>query len=194
MPSKEARSAATKEDVIAAARPVFARDGFAKAALSEIVSAAGVTTGAIYHHFGDKQGLFIAVAESVEQEILYEVRKAATRANSNWDVLEASLIRSVEICAHPDIQRIVFRDAPTVVGMREWREIEIKYSFGLLKELLQNLISENQLKSKNIDLLAQVYLGALIEAAHVVASSKAKKQTLAEAKHLLLSMIRSWRR
>ena len=62
-------TAETLAALVRAARNQFARKGFENASLQEIATAARVTTGAIYHHFEDKKGLFIAVAEQIEQEL-----------------------------------------------------------------------------------------------------------------------------
>src|SRR5580693_7195083 len=63
------RSAETREALIAAARPLFAVHGYADVALETIVRTAGVTRGALYHHFADKTELFAAVFEEVDGEV-----------------------------------------------------------------------------------------------------------------------------
>lgn len=189
--TKAEKSARTKDRIIAAARYVFARDGYAVAALSDIITEAGVTTGAVYHHFGDKKGLFQAVAESLEQEILDEVSNRILKAESTWDVFESGVVETLEICARPDIQRIVFREAPTVIGFREWRDIEIKYAFGIMRATVQDLAKNGHLNTNAPDMTAQIILGALMEAAHSVSEAKNKKAALIDAKATVTIMLRA---
>ncbi|MCH7600207.1 MAG: TetR/AcrR family transcriptional regulator [Myxococcales bacterium] len=183
------KSAGTRKEIIDAARQIFARDGFAAASLAEIVDRAGVTTGAVYHHFGGKKNLFIAVAEHLEQSILDEVAANMPVSGSPWEMLEAAVLNTLEICARPDIQRIVFHDAPTVVGLAEWREIEIKYSFGLMRKTLALLEEEGVIDAPNTDLTAQILLGAIMEAAHGIALADDKAMTLCHGKATIRKML-----
>lgn len=183
------RRAGTQKRIISVAKKVFARDGYAKASLAEIVDKANVTTGAIYHHFNGKKGLFIAVAEHLEQAILDEVATATQTSKSPWDTFESSILNTLEVCARPDIQQIVFRDAPTVVGVKEWREIEIKYAFGLMRTTIALLAEEGIINAPNPDLLAQVLLGAIMEAAHSVARADDKTLTLKQAKTTIRTIL-----
>ncbi len=187
--TKAEKSAGTRKQIIDAARQVFARDGFAGASLAEIVARADVTTGAVYHHFGGKKDLFIAVAEHLEQSILDEVAANAPASGSPWEVLEAGVLSTLGICARPDIQRIVFRDAPTVVGLAEWREIEIKYGFGLMRQTLALLEEEGVIDAPNTDLTAQILLGAIVEAAHGVALADDKAKALHQGKATVRKML-----
>ena len=193
MATKADRSEATKSLIIEVARKVFARDGYASAALAEIVTEANVTTGAVYHHFGGKKGLFIAVAEHLEQLILDEVAERAPAASSPWEAFENGLLGTLEICARPDIQRIVFRDAPNVVGLAEWREIEIKYAFGLMRNSIQALSSSGMIDAADPDLTAQILLGAIIEAAHGIALSDDPDKALRDGRSVITKIARAFK-
>lgn len=193
MAPKTTKSANTRARIIATAQRIFAKQGFATASLDEIVSKSKVTTGAVYYHFGDKKGLFQAVAEHLEQTILDEILRLTPPDDSPWQTLENSVIVALEVCARPDVQRIVFTDAPTVIGLREWHDIEMKYAYGLFEQILSGMADEGQLLTGNAGLTAQVLLGTIIEAAHAVAAAKEKKTALLEAKTIVLSMLRSIR-
>ncbi|NOX83840.1 MAG: TetR/AcrR family transcriptional regulator [Alphaproteobacteria bacterium] len=202
MASKAEKSAATRSHIIAVARRIFACKGFSGASLSEIVSHAKVTTGAVYHHFSDKKGLFRAVAESVEQEILNAVIERIGKSKetqsgiegNEFTAFEKGVEFTLEVCAQPGIQRIVFHDAPAVIGQREWREVEMKYAFGLMQNMLASLSANGIIKNKNTEMLAQIILGAIIEAAHAVALSGNQKEALSEAKSIVLTMLGSLKR
>lgn len=163
---------ATRQLILQKARPIFAARGFNDAQLAEIVDAAGVTTGAIYHHFGDKKGLFVAVAEGVEQEILDGVLAAASLEADPWVAFRTGIIATLEICAREDVRRIVFVDAPTVVGPASWREIEMRYAFGAMYSSLTTLMEIGLVKMGDVELIASVLLGALMEAAGAVARAE----------------------
>lgn len=185
------KSEATQNRIIEIARSVFAREGFAGASLSEIVASANVTTGAVYHHFGGKKGLFVAVAEHVEREILDQVSQSSGEDVSPWDALENGLLATLEICAKPDIQRIVFRDAPNVVGAAEWREIEMKYAFGLMSQSLHAIAANGLIDATDPDLIAQILLGAIMEAAHGIAVSDQPETALRVGSDAIKSMARA---
>ncbi|MCR9241115.1 MAG: TetR/AcrR family transcriptional regulator [Rhodobiaceae bacterium] len=190
MPTKVEQSTRTRTRIISAAQMVFTRDGYAKASLADIVKKAKVTTGAIYHHFGGKKDLFTAVAEHLEQVILNEVTSTTPHGTTGWDALEWGALKTLEISIRPEIQRIVFREAPTVVGLTEWRAIEAKYAFGLMMQTLGSLPHKST-NETTPEVTAQILLGAVTEAAHAVALSDKPDQALTEAKATLTVMIRA---
>ncbi len=191
MATKAEKSNQTRSTVIEEARKIFARDGYAKASLSEIVRNAKVTTGAIYHHYGDKKGLFTAVAEHLEQEILAIIADRISTISSDWERLEKGVYYTLDVCSRPDIQRIVFQDAPTVVGPHEWREIEMKYSFGIMMQNIQSLSEQGKISGGSPELVAQILLGTIIEAAHAVALAEDKELALSQARETVLTMLRA---
>lgn len=190
---RDTNAEATRALIIGKARKVFAKNGFADAGLSEIVTAAGVTTGAVYHHFGDKKGLFLAVAETVEGDILKSVMLAAATKSGSWEQLLAAVDATLEICAEPDVQRIIFIDAPTVIGPAAWREIELKYAFGGMLQALRGLIDEGVVRSGSADVLASILLGALIEAARAVARARDKHAAMVDARATVAQLFASLR-
>ena len=190
---RDANAEATRALIIGKARKVFARKGFADAGLTEIVTAAKVTTGAVYHHFGDKKGLFLAVAETVEGDILKGVMLAAATKSGSWEQLLAAVDATLEICAEPDVQRIVFIDAPTVIGPAAWREIELKYAFGGMVQALRGLIEEGVIRPGSADVLASILLGALIEAARAVARARDKRAAMVDARATVARLFASLR-
>jgi len=196
MATQSERKEATRASIIKAARAIFARDGFAKAPLAEIVEKSGVTTGAVYHHFKDKKGLFLAVAEHIEQEIVSESSAASAATADDWEQFEQTIMNSLEICARPDIQRIVFREAPTIIGPYEWRKIELKYGFGLMQAAISTFTAQGVIESPNPDLTAQILLGALMEAAHFAAMAKPKdrQNILEDGQQTVLEMLRALKR
>lgn len=189
MPTKAEQSTTTRNRIIAAAQAIYTKDGYADASLADIVKRAKVTTGAIYHHFGGKKELFTAVAEHLEQVILDEVTNTIPPEISGWEALEWGALKTLEISMRPEVQRIVFREAPAVVGLNEWRAIEAKYAFGMMMQTLAALPQQKTVRTPEVT--AQILLGAITEAAHAVALSDTPETALIEAKNTLTVMLRA---
>jgi AcrR family transcriptional regulator len=165
------RAADTRESLIAAARALFAEHGFADVALETIVRAAGVTRGALYHHFPDKTELFAAVFEQVEAEVAARMGEAIASANQT-DPIEVMRLGAgfwLDACADPEIQRIVLVDAPAVLGWTRWTEIGNRYNTGLVRALLTNAIETGRIPPQPVEATALTMLGAMREATLYVA-------------------------
>src|SRR3954465_3492322 len=114
------RSDATRAALIAAARRLFAQRGYAGVGTEEIVRAAGVTRGALYHQFADKRELFAAVFEETEAELIAEAARRAPDAKGPVEALRSGFLGWLDACSEPGTQRIVLVDAPAVLGWEEW--------------------------------------------------------------------------
>jgi AcrR family transcriptional regulator len=168
------RAAETREALIASARPLFAAAGFADVALETIVRAAGVTRGALYHHFADKTELFAAVFERVEAEVATQMGEAIAAANET-DPVEVMRLGAgfwLDACSNPEIQRIVLVDAPAVLGWARWTEIGNRYNTGLVRELLANAVETGRIPQQPIEATALTMLGAIREATLYVARAE----------------------
>src|SRR5690348_5361733 len=159
------RAADTREALIAAARPLFAQRGFADVALETIVRAAGVTRGALYHHFADKTELFAAVFERVEGEVAARLTEAMVSANEA-DPVEVMRLGAnfwLDACSDPEIQRITLVDAPAVLGLARWTEIGERYNTGLVRDLLTNAIETGRIPAQPVEATALTMMGAMRE-------------------------------
>lgn len=181
----------TRAVIVQAARQEFAMSGFGDAQLSRIVEAAGVTTGAIYHHFGDKRGLFIATAHVVEKELLETVLEVSAKKRDSWEQVSAGLMAVLDMAVREDVRRIVFVDAPTVIGPAAWREIEVQYSFGVMLKALTALKEEGRLMASDTRVTAQILLGAIAEAANAVAQSDDSAGALIDARRTLGALLQA---
>jgi AcrR family transcriptional regulator len=167
---KEQNFDATRAALMAVARKHFARDGYSDAEIAAIAADARVTTGAVYHHFANKKGLFIAVAEDLEAEILRTA--ASVTGDDAWQRLIRGFEKLIDLCAAPAVQRIVFVEAPQVVGPEAWRKIELQYAFGTLRNVLTALQDAGIIKPYPIDLIARTLLALLHETSAELARSK----------------------
>ncbi len=167
---REMNVEATRAALLAVARAHFSRDGYAGAEIGRIAADARLTTGAVYHHFSSKKGLFQAVAEELEGEIL--TAAAAVEADDPWQRVRAGLARLIDVCAQPEVQRIIFVEAPQVLGPEVWREIELRYAYGAVRGVLGVLMEFGTITPYPIDLVARTLLAVLREASAEVAHSR----------------------
>jgi AcrR family transcriptional regulator len=176
------RSEATRAALMAAARPLFAQRGFAGVGTEEIVRAAGVTRGALYHQFRDKQELFAAVFEQLEAELAQRVAAAGAAAGTSDPLaaLRAGTDAWLDACTEPEVQRIVLLDAPAVLGSERSREIGLSYHLGLVEIALQAAIDAGKLTPQPVRGLAHVLIGAVDEAALYVATADDQAAARAE--------------
>ncbi|MER8855305.1 TetR/AcrR family transcriptional regulator [Mesorhizobium australicum] len=108
--------AETRAKLIAAARQAFGTIGYAEASMDDFTASAGLTRGALYHHFGDKKGLLEAVIAEIDAEMAGRVNEVASRAPTRWQHFVDECTTYIEMALEPEIQRIMFRDGPAVLG------------------------------------------------------------------------------
>ena len=167
---REENVAATRLALVAVARRHFARKGYNETDITDIAKDARLTTGAIYHHFKNKLALFQAVAEELESEILAASRSVAV--SDPWEALHAAFEKLVDLCARPDVQRIIFIEAPQVIGPAAWREIEMRYAFGAMRVTLDTLRAADRIKPYSTEYIACTLLALLRESSAEVARTK----------------------
>lgn len=191
--SQAERSAETREALISAARPLFAAHGFAEVALETIVRAAGVTRGALYHHFADKTELFATVFEQVEGEVAARMGEAIAAAGET-DAIEVMRLGAafwLDACSDPEIQRIALVDAPAVLGWTRWTEIGNRYNIGLVRELLSGAVESGRIPPQPIEATALTMLGAMREATLYVARAEDHDTARREAGAVIDRLIRA---
>ncbi|MEK6277899.1 MAG: helix-turn-helix domain-containing protein [Actinomycetota bacterium] len=173
---KAEQSEATRSALIAAARRLFGARGYAAVGTEEIVRAAGVTRGALYHHFGGKRDLLEAVYEQVEGELTQRIAEGALAGSNPTEAMRAGAEMFLDACLEPEVQRIVLLDAPAVLGWDRWREIAAAHGLGLIEASLRAAIDAGQIEPQPIKPLAHILMGALDEAAMLVARADDPKQ------------------
>jgi AcrR family transcriptional regulator len=196
MSSRQAqRSETTRRELMSVARALYTEKGFASATLDDVAERAGVTKGALYHHFKDKKELFRAVFEELEREMCDEIIAAAATAPAG-DVLE-QMRRGVDAflsaAADPAKQRICLIDGPSVLGWETWREIDEQYGYGLTKGIIEAAMDAGVLVRRPVEPLAHIMLSALSEAAIQIARADDAKKATEEMSSALWAMIESLR-
>jgi AcrR family transcriptional regulator len=170
--AKAAQSEATRAKLVRAGRRLFGKRGFADVGTEEIVRAAGVTRGALYHQFADKRELFAAVFEDTEAELIAEAARGAAATDDPVEALRGGFTAWLEACSRPAVQRIVLVDAPAVLGWEEWREIGERHGLGVTMAGLRAGMDAGALAPQPLRPLAHVMVGALDEAALYVARAE----------------------
>ena len=163
---------ATRAQLVRAARGLFATRGYANVGTEEIVRAAGVTRGALYHHFSGKADLFRAVVEEVDRDLMARLASVAADANDPIDAMRRGAAAFLDACLDDEVQRITLIDAPAVLGWAQWREIGAQYGVGLVEAVLGAAMEAGQIERQPVRPLAHVLVGALDEAALMVARAE----------------------
>lgn len=174
---RKARGAATRERLLAAARPLFGERGYEATSIEAVLEASGVARGALYHHFQGKAELFDAVLAEMLIEIAERTAAAAAGSSDPLEGLRAGSHAWLLMALDPAIQRIALLDPTTAVGWARWRELDQAHSLGGLRATLVRLADEGRVPRDQAELLAHILLAALNEAALFVAY--AEDQTVA---------------
>lgn len=163
MPRRSAMDAArTRQGIAAAARAAFAMDGYAGASTARIARDAGVSEGALFHHFQTKAALFREVFVALEGELDAHVR-AASREGAPMEAFLAGCRASVQFGARPDYQRVVLVDGPTVLGDAEWRKVDAQLGLATVARGLRNLAGRDNLSAEAARPLSVLVMGAVNE-------------------------------
>ena len=163
--TRRAQREATEAALIAEARQRFATEGYASVRLSDVVDALGLTKGALYHQFSGKKDLFLAVLRQVQQEVADRVQAAAQPCADPWKELVAGCEAFLASYSNPETRQIMLIDAPTVLGWREWKEMDGACSERLLTEVLTSLVEDGTLVPRPVEPVVHLLSGAMNEAA-----------------------------
>ena len=162
----------TRAALLAAARELFAGKGFAATSTEEIVRTAAVTRGALYHHFTDKEAIFRAVFEEVEAEVCQAVIAAAAKGRDPVDRVVRGTRAYLELCTEPAVRRITLQEGPAVLGWETWHEIDSAYFFGILAAGVDEAMRAGQLVRQPLEPLTHLLVGAITQAALVLARAE----------------------
>ena len=167
---KIAQGEATRADLLAAGRRLFGQQGYPDTSLDDIVAAAGVTKGALYHHFGSKAELFRAVFEQVSHEISDQV-VAVFNEPDHFQALNGGCQLLIDAQLDPAVRRIVLHDARSVLDWDSLRAIETRYSAVGIRGALRKAMQGGAIEREPLRPLALLLTGALNEACFYVADA-----------------------
>ena len=190
---KAARSEATRAQLIDVATRLFAERGYASVGTQEIVRRAGVTRGALYHHFTDKRDLFLAVFERLDGELVTGIAARVGGVTDPWEAMLAGMRAFLDACTDPTVIRISLVDAPAVLGWREWRDISASHGLGLVAAALQAAMEAGVLTRRPVLPLAHLLLAAMTEAGLMVATAADPAAARAEVEAPLIAVLEGLR-
>lgn len=177
----------TRNRLLQSARRSFGADGYAATVMDELTAAAGVTRGALYHHFGDKKGLLLAVAQALDAEIEAGLTRAEREAADPWQGFKRRCRAYLQAVTQPEAQRILLRDAPAALGAAYVQAGQLQ-CVSAIAERLRALMDAGLIRHANPQALARLINGALLEGACWVSGAEqpeALAQTLDALETLL---------
>jgi AcrR family transcriptional regulator len=187
-------SESTKQALVDSAVDLFTRNGYAATSLDAIVKRSRVTKGALYHHFSGKQALFEAAFNQVETRAMERLTKATDGDDSPWERALGGVQEYIQVCLDPTYQRLVIREAPVVMGLERWREAEERFSFGIVRDVLEQLIDAGEINEVPVEVTARMMFAALSAGANIIAEAADPKKASAEVFTALINMIEGVRR
>lgn len=183
------RTASTKAALLGAARRLFAEQGYAATGREQIVEAAGVTRGALHHHYGGKEQLFRAVYEELEHEIMTKIATAAAGGTTPTQQLRLGTLAYLDAAMDPAVQRVCLIDGTSVLGWEVRAEISGNLALGMVQEVLQAAMDAGEIDAQPVEPLAHVLLAALHEAVLLVARSDDQAAARADVGEIMERML-----
>jgi len=180
MVSQAERRAGTVRGIEDAARKLFAVHGFTETTIDDIAARAGVAKGAVYHHFSSKEEIFTRVLESIQAELsAAQIPAPSAKPRDPLDMISAGVLRYLLAISEPGIKRILLIDGPAVLGWQKWREMDARY-FGALTRAALAMALGDAVPPREVEPLAHLLMGAIMEAALVCATAEHPKKLAKE--------------
>jgi AcrR family transcriptional regulator len=184
--------AQTRKALSAAGRLLFGRHCFAATSVEDLAEEARVTTGALYHHFPSKTALFESVFEDVHHDLLEASARAAEGAPDNVEFLSRAFESFLDAVLEPDVQRIVITDAPAVLGLARFTELDERYAYAEIVSVIEAAVTAGELRVDDPETLTRLLLGALTRGGMLIANSEqppVTRDAVAKAMRFLLGSL-----
>lgn len=178
----------TRAALLATAHAVFTAQGYADASMDDLTAQAGLTRGALYHHFGDKKGLLQAVVAQLDAAMDARLQTISATAADPRDGFRSRCHAYLQMALEPDIQRIVLRDARAVLGGAS-PEAQ-RHCVASMQGLIENLMRLGVVADANPQALASLIYGSLAEAAFWIAEAPEATERLSQAQAALDLLLR----
>lgn len=179
---RAAQGRATRSQLIEVATRLFAEHGYEGTSIEAVLSAAGVSRGALYHHFAGKEALFEAVISAVSDRVTAELAGAIRDRADPVDAMRTAALAWVSLAGDPVIQRIVLVDAPSVLGWDRWRAMDDGRTLGTLRAMLQAVSDSGRLPPDLVGPFAHMIMAALDEISLVTARAADAGAAVAEGR------------
>jgi AcrR family transcriptional regulator len=180
---------ATREHIVEVATRLFAENGYEDTSIEDVLTAAGVSRGALYHHFAGKEALFGASMELIEGRIGAGLREVIANAPSAVAALYSAALGWIDLAGDPMISRIVLIDAPSVMGWEHWREGG-QQTVREMRAMLAPIADEGRLAPSLVNSFAHMIVAALDEIALVIAQAEDREAAMAEGRAATEELLR----
>jgi AcrR family transcriptional regulator len=161
----------TRRALLDAARRRFGASGFGGTTLDQVAADARVTKGALYHHFGSKEQLFLKVYDEVEGELSARAMEAAAVATDPVEAIQRGFAAFLDLALDPVVQRIALLDAPSVLGTAAKLEVDARHSLAAVRAAVEIGIAAGRLTPLDPAALAQLLIAACSQAALLIATA-----------------------
>ena len=186
---RAAQGRATRGQLIEVATRLFAEHGYEGTSIEAVLSAAGVSRGALYHHFAGKEALFEAVVSAEYAQVMVELTEVISGCADPVDALRTAALAWISLAADPVIQRVVLVDAPSVLGWDRWRAMDDGRTLGALRALLQAVSDTGRLPAELVAPFSHMILAALDEIVMVVARAPDSTAAVAEGRMAVEALV-----
>src|ERR1700678_2529193 len=177
---RAAQGRATRGQLIDVATSLFAEHGYEGTSIEAVLAAAGVSRGALYHHFAGKEALFTAVVSAISDRVTVELTEAIRDCTDPVDAMRTGALAWIDLAGDPVIQRVMLVDAPSVLGWEQWRAMDEGRTAGAMRDMLQAVSDAGRLPAELVGPFAHMILAALDEAAMIVARAPDSRAAVAE--------------
>lgn len=171
------------------ATTLFTRHGYAGTSLDEVVAAAQVTKGALYHHFPSKLALFESVFLRCQQSSQKQIDASLRQSKDPWERATIGLKTFLDICQQPAYRRICLQEGPVALGHERWLDAEKEFSFGLVFSIVTDLVKAIGGADELIETFAHLFYGAIQSAGNYVADSPDAEKASTEVQAVIAAIL-----
>jgi AcrR family transcriptional regulator len=186
---RAAQGRATRGQLIEVATSLFADRGYEGTSIEAVLAAAGVSRGALYHHFAGKEALFKAVLQALNERVTEEVTEAIRDCTDPVDAMHTGALAWIDLAGDPVIQRVMLVDAVSVLGREQWQAMDEGRTVGATREMLQAVSDSGRLPRELIEPFSYMIVAALDEAAMVVARAPDSGAAVAEGRRAVEELL-----
>ena len=187
-------SSSTRRALLDSAAELFTERGYAGTSLDEVVAAARVTKGALYHHYQGKLALFQAVFERCEDDAVKRITADVRREKDPWQKALRAVSSFLEVCRQPGYRRIVMQEGPVALGFERWRESEERSTYGLVHDLVDRVLRQYDIEGTLLSTFTRIFYGAMSSAGIAVSEAEDAETASREVATVISLMLAGLRR
>ncbi|GAA1912542.1 TetR/AcrR family transcriptional regulator [Streptomyces sodiiphilus] len=179
----------TRQSLLDTGRQLFTEREYASVSAEELVRAAGLTRGALYHHFNGKPGLFEAVFEELERQATARITAAIAPLPDPRERADRAVDEFLDICMDHAYRHIVLQQGPIALGWQRWRELDQLHLGGLVLDIVRAALDAGRLRPHPAELIAGAFYGALTELSLTIAETDDRARTRTQAASLVRDLL-----